>query len=477
MYFARAFLLGFFLTQSHEARLQESMMQNISKISLIVTCMISVNGMERPASPRRPGAQLNKYDASSDQAKKLRAALREAAELADPAKALAALPKMPGKSDAVVVQEYFESCPDLTDKEIDLLFSMKQELAKSDSAVIAHAGKIDSAITAAVPHIPLGPRSITMQYIIPMQLLTPGKIPVEFESAIDQGDTQGVARCLNAGCSLEAIDENKHTPLIRAVQKGKLAAVTAMISHGVPGLCALQEQLAKMAKDQKLNSYLKQDLSDFLMRQNAKMRAALLAPCYNNLLASLRCGADPNGRVGFTSGQPPLWHTIHGRNYGAARLLLHYNADANGVDALGRPLFITAVELDPKIGQVMVDAKADPNTKDAANVPALAHCLQHPALMRSLLDAKADPNTRLPSKTMVIHEAVKGGHADAVKLLLEYNAEGNPSPIACGGESNLVKVAENNNAQETREKILLILRQHNSRNSPVKVFKNDKKEV
>lgn len=141
--------------------------------------------------------------------------------------------------------------------------------------------------------------------------------------------------------------------------------------------------------------------------------------------AALFIKAGANTNIVDSSAHPPLYIAIQYNKYDIVDLLLERDVDINAPSKFGEtPLMALAMQgkLDHVAKLVNLGAVVDaqtPETKMTALSYAAAH--GHTEIMKLLIDAHADPNTRDHEDSTLLHHAAKSGKAEAIKYLLARN--------------------------------------------------------
>ena len=123
---------------------------------------------------------------------------------------------------------------------------------------------------------------------------------------------------------------------------------------------------------------------------------------------------------------------LAGRHFELA-CLLHRNGSSVDLPGLGRqtPLFSAASQGDLEMVQVLLDYKADVNSRNECGATPLysASWKAHPQtlhVVRVLLENGANPNVGCDDGTTPLHIASKYGSVEVVRLLLKYGADVEP---------------------------------------------------
>ena len=127
--------------------------------------------------------------------------------------------------------------------------------------------------------------------------------------------------------------------------------------------------------------------------------------------------------------QTPAVAALARRHFKPARLL-HHNGSSVDIPGLGRqtPLFSAAYDGDVEMVQVLLDYKADVNSRNEWGLTPLfaASCEAHPEtlhVVRLLLENGANPNVWTDEGKTPLHAASEYGSLEVVRLLLEYGAD------------------------------------------------------
>lgn len=140
---------------------------------------------------------------------------------------------------------------------------------------------------------------------------------------------------------------------------------------------------------------------------------------------SLWAGADPNYR---DDGRSALPLAVELADSEIVQMLLDAGADANGRDAEGAPVLASAAAGgNAWVVGLLLDAGADPNGQDAEGAPVMAAAVGRgdPRVVGRLLDAGADPNSRDAGGIPVLATAAIADRAEVVKLLLDAGSDPN----------------------------------------------------
>ncbi len=153
----------------------------------------------------------------------------------------------------------------------------------------------------------------------------------------------------------------------------------------------------------------------------------------------LREGADPNRGDAYGS-PPPLWLALSSRSPEMVRILIDAGADPN-ISVDGTSLVQLAAQInDPEIMALILGAGEGVAHDRDGEVEAMFIALRqgHFDALKAMLDAGADPNAQVPATgyvdlnadgerdlwmVPVLYEAVKRERFDAVKLLLDAGAD------------------------------------------------------
>ncbi len=145
---------------------------------------------------------------------------------------------------------------------------------------------------------------------------------------------------------------------------------------------------------------------------------------------------------------PPLYATTSAENAEIVKLLLEHKADPNSKDSDDSTSLFCAVDnCNVKIAKLLLEHNADPNVKNSYdNTPlfrAVDRC--NVEIVKLLLEHKADPNSkgRMFDYGVVssLHRAVDKCNVEIVKLLLEHKANPNTE------DATLHKAVDNGNVE------------------------------
>ena len=135
----------------------------------------------------------------------------------------------------------------------------------------------------------------------------------------------------------------------------------------------------------------------------------------------LEAGADPNASTG--SAGPPLGFAVHGGDKESIKLLIEAGSDPNCriTDQDYTLLSYTAVEDEPQLTEILLEAGADPDLVDSDGLTALAYTALSGAtgVARKLLEAGADP-TVSPGHRSLPELARDKGNPEVASLLRSY---------------------------------------------------------
>ena len=222
--------------------------------------------------------------------------------------------------------------------------------------------------------------------------------------AITHGNTAVARTLLDARAEINAADKQKLTPLMHSINLGDIDFSRALIAAQADVVCASSRKTPLTC------AAASGDLNAIRMLLNAKAIVDAGRPTPLMLAAkggyekAVRVLLDANAAPDDRSSSPPLHHAIEGG--------------------------------DPRIVKMLLAAKAQlraPDNERVSRADALTIAARHgkPAIMKILIDAKAplervDPQTTFlewiigPSTPLAT--AIRNGHFDAVKLLLDAKA-------------------------------------------------------
>ena len=265
---------------------------------------------------------------------------------------------------------------------------------------------------------------------------------------------QSVAETLLANkADVNARDDNQQTPLELAAANGHGGLVSFLISKGADlnakdvrgdtpilraAISGHSETLTRLLK-----AKADPDLEDD--RGRTALSYAVERGHQNSVKALLDAKANPNaGKLDL-----PLNLAVWQKQPEIAEMLLRANADPNltGMNSkyVGKPnrtefsggrarpfgpyapLQIAVKQDDVAMVKLLLEFKADPNTKDPWSSPPQPltwYALGNIEMLKAFLDAGADPNAMEGSGLLT--SAAGGGEADAVKALLAHKATVNP---------------------------------------------------
>jgi ankyrin repeat protein len=148
---------------------------------------------------------------------------------------------------------------------------------------------------------------------------------------------------------------------------------------------------------------------------NDQLWAAVNANDYNQIIVSVKRGADPNMQW---KGRSALFQATLFGHAAAIRGLLDVGADVNGVCHYGPALIAAAWQADPAIVQLLLTRGADPNLQHR-HTTALMEAARYgkTAVIEQLMAADADVTLRDSENKTAEQIAFEHGHVVAARAL------------------------------------------------------------
>jgi ankyrin repeat protein len=249
----------------------------------------------------------------------------------------------------------------------------------------------------------------------------------EIHEAAELGDLEKVRAYLEKDPKLiNATDSKGRTVLGRAARSGKKELVEFLLEKG-----ATEDIFAAaiVGHTDKVAAFLKQDPKLINARDSGGKTALHWAALYGQekvmeLLLAEKADVNSLDEDGFT---PLHWSATFNQS-DAVKVLLANKANMNlKVQKYGwTALRLTVIHGHMATAEALLNGGADPNVKDAENIPLL-----HQAVIRGkkemvglLLDKKADVNTKDSDGETALDEAVEQGNKEIIELLRQHGAKG-----------------------------------------------------
>ncbi|KAJ5106407.1 hypothetical protein N7456_003082 [Penicillium angulare] len=229
----------------------------------------------------------------------------------------------------------------------------------------------------------------------------------------DQLETVRLLLESDAKMAIDDINDQRQTPLLYAIRKGKTEIVKLLLQNG----------------------------ADVKKRTEAGVRPLLLAVDTNDAtLVSLVLDRNPALEEVDSSGHSALWKAVQLKNMAIIKLLIENGADINFESKAGTLLEDVVQSGDMATLALLLQHGADPNIINISGEFALMEAISANKghIVKLLLDSGADPNllskALLPETPLI--RAVRDNNYSLVKLLLRKNAKVDLHPR--GSDSALI---------------------------------------
>jgi len=249
----------------------------------------------------------------------------------------------------------------------------------------------------------------------------------EIHEAAELGDLEKVKACLEKDPKqINATDAKGRTVLARAARSGKKELVEFLLEKG-----ASEDIFAAaiVGQTDKVAAFLKQDPKLINARDSGGKTALHWAALYGQekvmeLLLAEKADVNSLDEDGFT---PLHWAATFNQS-NAAKVLLANKADTNlKVPKYGwTALRLTVIHGHMATAEALLNGGADPNLKDAENIPLL-----HQAVIRGkkemvelLLANKANVNAKDSDGETALDEAEEEGNKEIIEFLRQHGAKG-----------------------------------------------------
>jgi len=249
----------------------------------------------------------------------------------------------------------------------------------------------------------------------------------EIHEAAELGDLEKVKACLEKDPKqINATDSKGRTVLGRAARSGKKELVEFLLEKG-----ASEDIFAAaiVGQTDKVAAFLKQDPKLINARDIGGKTALHWAALYGQekvmeLLLAEKADVNSLDEDGFT---PLHWAATFNQS-DAAKVLLANKADTNlKVPKYGwTALRLTVIHGHMATAEALLNGGADPNLKDAENIPLL-----HQAVIRGkkemvelLLANKANVNAKDSDGETALDEAEEEGNKEIIEFLRQHGAKG-----------------------------------------------------
>uniref|UniRef100_A0A915HMC6 Uncharacterized protein n=1 Tax=Romanomermis culicivorax TaxID=13658 RepID=A0A915HMC6_ROMCU len=236
------------------------------------------------------------------------------------------------------------------------------------------------------------------------------------------GHAELITLLLNRGANIEHQDKKGFTPLILAATAGHLNVVELLLQYG-----ANPEAQSERTKDTALSlacSSGKKEVVELLLKKNVNKEhrnvsdytplSLAASGGYTDIISLLlQFGAEINSRTGSKLGISPLMLASMNGHVQAVKLLLEKSADIN--------------------------AQIETNRNTALTLA----CFQgRHEVVKLLLQYGANVEHRAKTGLTPLMEAASGGYVDVGRILLEYGADPNSSPVPSSRDTALTIAAE-----------------------------------
>jgi ankyrin repeat protein len=233
---------------------------------------------------------------------------------------------------------------------------------------------------------------------VPVDTFLEGTLPI---IAASYGRHNGIVKCLlDAGATVDLIDNESQSALIRASSEGHTETVKLLLAHGA--MVDLQTDSGVTA-----------------------LAAASVNGYSETVRALLDHGADKNMLYG--KGVPILRAASERGHSETVRTLLEHGAEVDFLDVNGRSaLFAASAAGHTKTVGVLLDYGAEIDLQDRSGTSPLheACTMGHTETVKRLLHYGAYANIQDMHGTSPLLEACTAGFSQIVKTLLDYGAEG-----------------------------------------------------
>lgn len=247
------------------------------------------------------------------------------------------------------------------------------------------------------------------------------------------GPLQGILQSKELlGNKIDAVDDEKRTPLWWAAFEGHEAVVRLLLDHGanVNAVCGEYGHVLRVASfrgNEQVIRVLLDYGADINVQCGGLGNALQVASCNRNEEIAwllLECGADVNARCGYYGNA--LQAASYAGDEQIVRLLLEHGADINADGGrYGTALNAASFRGHRKVSQMLLEKGADVNAGKNDKALVLASFKGHEQIVRMLLENGADVNGRSQnfSNSNALDRASLKGHKQIVQILLEYGAE------------------------------------------------------
>jgi uncharacterized protein len=216
------------------------------------------------------------------------------------------------------------------------------------------------------------------------------------ENAVDSGNVDAVRRHLNEGTDVNKTDEEGRTPLHISARNGSKKVAEVLIERGA-------------------NVEVKDHEGQTPLHLAAKEGHA---PMVDLLLTK---GAAVNSRD--EQARTPLHHAAFGRENETPLMLLAKGAAVDATDKKGwTPLYLAALNNRPKMAELLINKGATVNPAKSPSPLMGAVRDGHTQVVKVLLDYKAPVHGPSNASTSPLHLAAEKGYFQIAELLIEHQA-------------------------------------------------------
>ena len=245
------------------------------------------------------------------------------------------------------------------------------------------------------------------------------------------GDTAAVARFLDAGVDVNALDDDGKTALYYAAREGKPETARLLLLRGARSSLQIAAGLGDIrAVKQRVGRG--EDVSSIEKYGGAPLHWAAKNGHAAVVEYLLRHKAVVDPRDAYYSGATPLHLAAQNGHMDVVRLLVRAGADVGGSDEDRRtPLHLAASWCRAAVIRYLVEHGADANAKDASGETPLHRAVSgvaYPDAARreavmSLLEGGADPNARCSYGYSPLYQALRDGQFRVARDMISRGGE------------------------------------------------------